>query len=269
MQRHKYASLILFIISILSAISISGCAFSGFNDDKNKNSTAISIALNYSYISSEIKNSNYDYTAVASPADPAFKGYYGYSGEFYEVAIDTANLIPDSTEKTYLGHFKALVDLKSKRVMDLRYTFDVSIMPETILLPAHSIWYQRLNPQREATYNLRGTYVEMKLDSHDLAFDPMIIPATSISMLKDGRPYFAFWLSELGENATVVNVNRTNLHLTTFLYNVTVIPGRMSLPGNFINGSGVSFTYPDAVHEYYFVLINNGDTDETVRAMIL
>ncbi len=206
--------------------------------------------------------------AVASPADPAFKGYIGYSGDFYEVAIDTANLRPGSTEKMYLGHFKALVDITSKRVMDLRYTFDVSYMPETILLPAHSIWYERLYPPREATYDLRGTYVEMKLDSHDLAFDPMIIPDTSFGPLKDGRPYFAFWLSELGENATIVNVNNNNLPLTTFLYNVTVIPGRMPLPGNYINGSGVSFTYHDPGREYYFVLINNNSTDETVQAMV-
>jgi hypothetical protein len=96
----------------------------------------------------------------------------------------------------------------------------------------------------------------------------MIIPDISFAPLKDSRPYVSFLLAELGESATTINVNNSNLPITTFLSNVTVFPGRMPLPGNFINGSGVTFTYHDAGREYYFVLINNNSTDETVQAMI-
>ena len=244
---------------------MAGCT-NPFTKAGKDNSTAIKVALAYPDVADELNHSNDDCQATAMPADPDIHGYYGYAGDFYDVAIDTANNndgIMGTASKMYLGHFKVLVDLNRQQVMAIQYSYDVATMPMHILLPAHAIWYQRLSPPTSTVY------IEMNLSTLNQSIKPMVIDNNNIPMMLDHRPYITFPLSDIGGNAMTLDVNVNNQPVQAFLKNVEVTPGRMPYPGNFVNGSGLSLTFQDPDREYYFVLANNGPTDETVDAIVM
>lgn len=267
MSRKRKVAFITLIILLLSAIAIAGLFNIMINIGRNQ--TAIKVALEYPDIASELNSSNNDYQVKASPADPSITGYYNYSDTIYEVTIDTANLGSGLISKNYLGHFKVLVDIDRQQVMAIQYSYDVATMPWHIVLPAYAIWYQQLCPSSDTFNGTLKKYIEMNLSTLNQSIHPVVVNYENSMMAKDSRPYMAFWLTDLGENATVIDYNRINPALETVLETVTVVPGRMPIPGDFINGSGASFAFLGPGHGYYFLAINYGPTDATIDVMIL
>ncbi|HEY3273416.1 MAG TPA: hypothetical protein VGJ92_06615 [Methanocella sp.] len=264
MNCHRKISIFLIFALVLFVTLVSGCVIPGTDTKDTGNSTALDIALKHPDIASEIKTSNNDYRAEAIPSNSSLKGYLNYSGNFYDVIIDTDNL-----GFGYIGQFKTLVDVDRGQVMMIKYSYDVASMPARIQLPAYATWYQRMNSPRVALSSMPTTYVEMKLDQLDDTIRPMIMDDVNFALLKEGKSYDSLKFSDLGENATQVNFDKHIPQIATCLENVTVVPGRLPFPGNNVNGSAIGLTYDDIWRQYYFVIVNAGPTDVTVQATVM
>ncbi len=163
-----------------------------------------------------------------------------------------------------------LVDVESNREMQVGRRFDVAAYPENILVPGNAAWYHRSpQPTRSALDGASRAYIEVNLSSLNISISPVLMDENNFNRLRQGMPLYLWSLYSLGENATNFNIDVQSSPIAIGIDGITVVPGRIAIPGKSINGHGVKLMFKDPRRYYYFVLINDGPVDVNVKSMVV